>query len=264
MCVTTLGREDNYWLDGITDEQAADETRQFYELTKHFLTAYKGTGKTFVLQHWEGDWMTRFGLPTWNDDSMDPPQEVFGNMIKWLNARQDGVNKARQEFPDSGVHVYHAAEVNRVVRSLKEGKPNMVNRVIPYTHVDLVSYSSYDSIFAALDGQPELFGQCLDMIKANLPESVVFGENSVYLGEFGAPDTEFTEQQMQKVVTNAVRTALEKKCPYIVYWQLYCNEPYPNTKLPNWENKNYRGFWMVRPDGTTNWVYDYFRQLLNE
>ena len=263
MCVTSMGRKDDYWLDGISDEQAADETRQFYELTRHFLTEYEGTGKTFVFQHWEGDWMTRFRLPQWNDDSVDPPQEVFDNMIRWLNARQAGVNQARHEFANAGVEVYHAAEVNRVVRSLKEGRPNMVNRVIPFTTVDMVSYSSYDSIFQTADNQPGLFGECLDFIKANLPPSAVFDEDSVYLGEFGVPENEFTLEQLQAVVRNAVETALDRNCPYIVYWQLYCNEPYPGVELPNWENRNYRGFWMIRPDGTTNWVYKYFQDLIN-
>ena len=206
--------------------------------------------------------MTRFRLPQWNDDNLDPPQAVFDNMITWLNARQAGVNKARQEFPDAGVHVYHAAEVNRVVRSLEEGKPNMVNKVIPFTNIDMVSYSAYDSIFHAVDNQPELFGRCVDFIKANLPASAVFGENSVYLGEFGVPENEFSAEQLQTVVTNSVETALDKNCPYIVYWQLYCNEPLPGVELPNWDNKNYRGFWMIRPDGTKNWVYDYYWDLL--
>jgi hypothetical protein len=39
----------------MTEQQKVDEQKQFYELAKYFLTAYKGTGKTFVLQHWEGE-----------------------------------------------------------------------------------------------------------------------------------------------------------------------------------------------------------------
>ncbi|MCL4194172.1 MAG: hypothetical protein KJZ87_20715, partial [Thermoguttaceae bacterium] len=53
------GRPEHYWRAGVTAEQAADEERQFYELARHFLTAYRGQHKTFVLQHWEGDWAIR-------------------------------------------------------------------------------------------------------------------------------------------------------------------------------------------------------------
>ena len=262
-CVTSLGRNDNYWVDGISQEDARDETRQFYDLTKYFLTTYQGTGKTFVFQHWEGDWMTRFRHKKWSDENVYPKQFVFDNMIKWLNARQAGVNKAREECGQNGVRVFHAAEVNRVVKSMLEGKPNMVNKVIPFTNVDLVSYSAYDSIFAVAENKDDLFGPAIDFIKANLPPSAAFGDNSVYLGEFGVPENRFTEEQTKKILTNSVQISLEKKCPYIVYWQLYCNEPKPDVKLPSWNNDDYQGFWLIRPDGSKNWVWHYFHDLLN-
>jgi len=263
LCVTSLGRHDGYWVDGVSQEDARDETMQFYELTKHFLTTYQGTGKTFILQHWEGDWMTRARHENQFDENIDPSQFVFDNMIKWLNARQAGVNKAREECGQNGVRVFHAAEVNRVVKSMREGKPNMVNRVIPFTNVDLVSYSAYDSIFSVVEGLDDLFGPALDFIKKNLPPSAVFGDNSVYVGEFGVPENEYTEAQTQKVLANSVRIALDKKCPYIVYWQLYCNEARPDVKVPSWNNDDYRGFWLIRPDGTKTWVWHYFHDLLD-
>ncbi|MBN2376645.1 MAG: hypothetical protein JXD22_09595 [Sedimentisphaerales bacterium] len=261
LCVTSLGRKDDYWLDGITQEDARDETRQFYELTKHFLTTYQGTGKTFVLQHWEGDWMTRMRHKNCFDENVDPKQEVFDNMIKWLNARQAGVNQARAEFGQNNVRVYHAAEVNRVVTSMLKGKPNMVNKVIPFTNVDLVSYSSYDSIFSVIENKGNLLAPAIDFIKKNLPPTAVFGDNSVYLGEFGIPENNFSKEQIEKVLTNSVQTALDKNCPYIIYWQLYCNEPKPGAKLPSWNNNDYRGFWLIRADGTKCWIYDYLSRL---
>ena len=262
LCVTSFGRHDGYWVDGVSQEDARDETQQFYELTKHFLTTYQGTGKTFVLQHWEGDWMTRARHENQFDEDVCASQFVFDNMIKWLNARQAGVNKAREEFGQNGVHVYHAAEVNRVVKSMLEGKSNMVNKVIPFTNVDLVSYSAYDSIFAILVGLDDQLGPAIDYIKKHLPPSAVFGDNSVYLGEFGIPENEYTEEQIKKVLPNSVQVALDKKCPYIVYWELYCNESKPDVKVPSWNNEDYRGFWLIRPDGKKTWVWQYFYDLL--
>jgi len=264
LCVTSMGRMEDYWLDGISQAEEEDETRQFYELTKHFLTTYKNSGKTFILQHWEGDWMTRMRHEEWSDENIDPDPAVFDNMIRWLNARQAGVNKAKKEIGEQDVHVYHAAEVNRVLKSLKEGKPNMVNRVIPFTNIDLVSYSSYDSIFHAKDGKPQVFGDCVEFIKDNLPPSAVFGRDSVYLGEFGVPENEFTQPEILTIIGNATETALEKKCPYIVYWQLYCNEPHPGIIRPSNRNKDFRGFWLIRADGSRSPAYNYFHELLNE
>jgi hypothetical protein len=79
LVVTSLGRDDGYWRNGITAEQIQDEQEQFYELTKHLLTAYKGTGKTFVLQHWEGDWMVRGSF----DGKAEPTPSALANMVAW-------------------------------------------------------------------------------------------------------------------------------------------------------------------------------------
>ncbi len=154
LVVTALGRPDGYWRTGITEQQKVDEQKQFYELAKYFLTAYKGMGKTFVLQHWEGDWMIRGSV----DPKAEPTPMAIKSMIQWLNARQAGVNQARAEVgtvpsahsgqalsapkDQDGVRVYHATEVNRVVDSMKAGVANMVNRVLPHTNLDLVSYTN--------------------------------------------------------------------------------------------------------------------------
>ncbi|MEN6333422.1 MAG: hypothetical protein ABFE01_04120 [Phycisphaerales bacterium] len=260
MVVTSLGRDDGYWRAGIDDEQKKDEQRQFYELAKYLLTRYKNTGKTFVLQHWEGDWMVRGNY----DGNAKPADSAFQNMIEWLNARQAGVDRARAEVGQQGVHVYHAAEVNRVVQSMREGFPNMVNKVLPKTHLDLVSYSAWDAATEHY-ADPNVLRQALDFIAANTPDSSDFGNHNVYIGEFGMPESGYTLDQIRTAVPNAVRTGLDWGCPYVIYWQLYCNEMKdPNAKPPVKSNDAVRGFWLIRPDGTKSWLWDYFHDLLNQ
>ncbi|MCU0918634.1 MAG: hypothetical protein MUC88_29365 [Planctomycetes bacterium] len=268
--VTSLGRDEGYWRKGITAEQEKDEQRQFYELTRHLLTQYRGTGKTFVLQHWEGDWMVRGNFKA----EQEPTPEALANMAKWLNARQAGVNQARQELGQGpptpsvalgnrqrGVHVYHAAEVNLVVRSLRSGFPNVVNRVLPHTKLDLVSYSAWDSATSHYT-DPNVLRQALDFIAAHAPDSADFGARNVYMGEFGMPENVHSLAKVQVAVPNAVRTALDWGCPYVVYWQLYCNElKDPQAHPPVRSNDAVRGFWLIRPDGTKAWTWDYFHDL---
>jgi hypothetical protein len=258
MVVTSLGRDDGYWRNGITDEQKRDEQRQFYELTKHLLTEYKGTGKTFVLQHWEGDWMIRGNF----DAKAEPTPLAIQSMIDWLNARQAGVNQARQEVGEQGVHVYHATEVNLVVQSMRNGSAGVTNRVLPQTQLDLVSYSAWDSATSHY-ADPNVLWDALDFIAANAPDSPAFGSHNVYLGEFGMPENNYSLAQLQTAIPNAVQTGLKWGCPYIVYWQLYCNElKDPKTTPPVKTNDAVRGFWLIRPDGTKSWVWDYFQDLL--
>ncbi len=257
MVVTALGRDDGYWRNDITDEQKKDEQRQFYELAKHLLTQYQGMGKTFVLQHWEGDWMVRGNF----DGNAEPTPQALANMIEWLNARQAGVNQARKEVGQRGVHVYHACEVNRVVQSMRDGFPNMVNKVLPHTKLDLISYSAWDSATEHY-ADPNVLRDALDFIAVHAPDSPDFGNRNVYIGEFGVPENLYSLEQIQTAIPNAVRTGLGWGCPYIVYWQLYCNElKDPSTRPPVKSNDAVKGFWLIRPDGTTSWVWDYLHVL---
>jgi hypothetical protein len=258
MCFS-IGKNAAYWRNGITAEQKLDEQRQFYELTKYLLTTYKGTEKTFILQHWEGDWLIRGNY----DRSVDPTPKAISGMIGWLNSRQKGVNQARKEVGTEGVWVYHAAEINRVVSTMKEGRPNMVDKVLPHTKLDLVSYSAWDAT-AEYSENSQILREALDFISKNIPDSVEFGDRNVYLGEFGMPENNFSPDKIQKVIPGAVETALNWGCPYVVYWQLYCNELKDNKqKPPVHSNDAIRGFWLIRPDGSKAWTWDYFYGLLN-
>ena len=258
MCFST-GRSAGYWRNGITEQQKLDEKRQFYELTKYLLTTYKGTGKTFVLQHWEGDWLIRGNY----DRNSDPTPEAISAMIEWLNARQAGVNQARHEVGQQEVKVYHAAEVNLVVNSMRQDKPNVVNMVLPHTKLDLVSYSAWDATNKHSEN-PELFRKALDFISANMPDSPDFGSRNVYIGEFGMPENKFSSEQIKKVIPQVVQTSLDWGCPYIIYWQLYCNElKNPQKKPPVRSNDAVKGFWLIKPDGSKAWTWHYFSRLLN-
>jgi len=258
MCFS-MAKNASYWRNGITEEQKQDEQRQFYELTKHLLATYKGTSKTFILQHWEGDWLIRGSY----DKNVDPTPEAINGMIDWLNARQEGANRAREEVGQDGVWVYHAAEVNRVVSSMKEGKPNVVNTVLPHTKLDLVSYSAWDATSEHSENS-QMFREALDFIAKNMPDSPDFGNRNVYVGEFGMPENNFSTEQIQKVIPGVVKIALDWGCPYIIYWQLYCNElKDPKQLVPVGSNDAVRGFWLIRPDGSKAWTWKYFYGLLS-
>jgi hypothetical protein len=195
------------------------------------------------------------------DGKAEPTPSALANMVAWLNARQAGVNRARAEIGQQGVHVYHAAEINRVVQSMDSDFPNMVNKVLPHTKLDLISYSAWDSVTARY-ADPNVLRNALDFIAAHAPDSADFGSRNVYLGEFGMPENSYRPEQIQTAVSNAVRTGLDWGCPYIIYWQLYCNElKDPNATPPVTSNDAVKGFWLIRPDGTKSWVWHYFHQL---
>ena len=243
-----------YWRNGISQAQEDQEEEEFYQFTKALLEKYAGTGKTFILQMHEGDWHTRG-----NTDATTPASAtIHANMVKWLNARQRGVTKARNESTAPNVAVYHAAEITVVLNSLNNGQPNMVNEVLPYTNLDLVSYSAYDSSLAAAGGDTQSFLDAVQYIKTMMPDSESYGNNNVYIGEYGVPENNYTQPQIQAVMQNTVDVGLAENCPYIIYWQLYDNELVnQSTPLPVTSNTDVRGFWLKKPDGTTSWHYSY-------
>jgi hypothetical protein len=151
--------------------------------------------KTFVFENWEGDWASRGG----GYDPLKPASELARmSMRKWLAARQAGVTSARDAVlgagdsnipphstlasgggagdsnipPHStlasgggggssgGGNVLYSAEVNLVQESRVGGVPNMINTVIPFVELDMVSYSSYDT-----ESDPVTFRAALEYIQ---------------------------------------------------------------------------------------------------
>jgi len=66
-------------------------------------------------------------------------------------------------------------------------------------------------------------------------------------------------------MTNTVAIGLEENCPYIIYWQVYCNE-FNNTNAtpPVTLNSDVRGFWLIKPDSTKSWHYYYLKSVIDQ
>jgi hypothetical protein len=244
-----FGREDDYWRTGITDRDAADETRQFEELTTYLLKTYQGTGKTFILQTWEGDHAIRGDYT----ETTVPTERAISGMIRWLNARQEGVERGRRAAPVEGCRVYHAAEVNYVAMAM-EGRATVASHVVPHTRCDLYSYSAYDT---CVDGKR--FRATLDYLAAQAPDSAAFGARNVYIGEFGIPENEYGTPASLAATRRTVQEALAWGCPYVVYWQLYDNEC---RRGKSDEPGDCPGFWLIKPSGKKSALWGLMRDLL--
>lgn len=251
------GRPDHYYKNGMTPEQIARESDDFYALTKYLLQTYKGSGKTFVLQNWEGDW-SLIGAGS-NDE---PTQQMIDGMVAWFNARQDGVERARKEFGTEGVMVAHAAEVNLIKRAM-DGKKSVTNDVVPRTHCDLYSTSAYD-----IQENAKSMTAGLNYLAAKAPDSALYGAKNLFVGEFGFPENVLNadggngaRKQITRTRT-ALQAALRWGVRYAVYWELYCNESVrPLEGTP--KNEDMRGFWLIRPDGSKAPTWDYFKKIMN-
>ncbi len=253
-----------------TDDQTEILNRiedEFFNLTKHLLTEYKDREVKFILEMWEGDWTMRGGTSAksrWREDSIpaDAPVRVK-NMIDWVNARQRGVDRARDEILNSKCKVYNAVEVNKVYDGILKGMPTITTDVLPHVKVDMVSWSAYDG--KSEDGLKMYKG--IDYIREYMnPTSYMKGEKVVFIGEIN--EHENRNQRTREYVRNfcdlMMGVYFAQDIPYIFYWELYANEPKTGPKRQDRVRtaEELQGNWLIRPDGSFGWAQEYFSELL--
>lgn len=228
--VYAFSHEEMVWANGFSKDEQATEYKEIYEFTKHLLTTYNGTDKIFYLGHWEGDWHL-----TYRREDELPPTKIQG-MIDWLNTRQKAIDDAKRDTEHERVDVFHYTEVNLVQKGMKGGKC-LVNDVLPKTSVDYVSYSCYDTIYPNMGNVVTALHEALDYIESKLPPKSGIEGKRVFLGEYGyALERTKTAQKQDKYARDVCIAALEWGCPFILYWEMYCNEN-PDGK--------HRGFWLI-------------------
>lgn len=267
-----------------TDSSAIAEENEVYLLTKYLLEKYKDREITFILHNWEGDWIMRGGTGTnarWSRKAGELIKAVDGNresvlvpadsldrinaMAKWFKARQDGVNRARSEAGTGKCKVVHAIEANKVMDS-QQGIPGIVNSVLPLVETDMVSWSCYDG----MDETGLKLYRGIEYIKQYIrPTAYMKGKKVVFLGEIGIPEQRYEGLTEKDPVVRRwdayIGVCLALKVPYLIQWELYCNEPKDeNLRKLNDVRKTeeMRGFWLIRPDGSTGFAASYFNTLL--
>lgn len=237
----------------ITPAQLDAIYKENYDLSLHLLNSYRGSGKTFVLQNWEGDWLS--SIHNGSGYSDNTPIGIT-NFIKYWNVRQKAVNDARKAVK-SDVAVYHMCEVVRVIPGWKENKPSLTRDALPHVTCDLVGYSSYESALV-LDGGAT-FQKSFDYIKQHAKPSEAFGSSNVIVSEIGVPEgTEPYGAAYQDQNAAIVHNLLVAGVPYVLYWNMYDNEcrsdktdcSSDSSYQRNLSANDMAGYWIRRPDGS--------------
>jgi hypothetical protein len=240
------------WQDGYAEDEASREYQQVYELTRYLLDRYRGTGRTFMLGHWEGDWYLH---PGFDRDATPSPIAIQG-MIDWLNTRQRAVDNARRDAgADVNVEVYHYTELNMAQKGMAGGVC-LVNNVLPHVDVDFVSYSCYDTIVPKRFDVSVDLPRALDYIESKMKPKPWIEGKRVFIGEYGFPLEQTKTGERQAELSRAVcEAAVGWGCRYVLYWQIYCNEI---------KNDKHRGFWLIDDKGAKQPFYFWMRDFYGE
>ena len=246
-----------------------EEERQVYELATHLLSTYRERDVTFILQNWEGDWMFRGGARAeWKRGEFPELELRAATFARWIDVRQRAVERARAEAPGARCRVLHAVEVNRVFDSL-EGVATVCTHVLPRVRPDLVSWSCYDGIkLEHRSGDVTAAGiwQGIEIIRhhARTTQTDAQGRAQVYLGEFGVPENKVPPEVTVDVVDGALAAAFALDLPWMVYWELYCNERKNRAETGAAPSRadELNGYWLVRPDGSLGHAAGHLQRVL--
>jgi hypothetical protein len=223
-----------WWHEGFPPEEQKKEYREIYNFVTYLLKAFNGTGKTFFIGHWEGDWHLRPDLHYQTDRNVTP--EAIQGMTDWLNTRQKAVDDAKRDTPHSGVQVFHYTEVNLVTAVSLEGRRSVTNSVLPKTNPDYVSYSTYDSLGDINHALP----RALDYIDSKIrPKAGIKGKR-VFIGEYGFAARFTPEAERDRKSRAVMRVGFEWGCPFILCWQMYNNE---------FKDGKENGYWLIDDQG---------------
>ena len=254
------------WNDPVAVAQSEYDRvqKEFYDLAKELIRSYNGSGKTFVLQNWEGDNELKEALAKVSSDA--GKQTVIDNYISYNNSRQAGIRQARDELLTTDdyadIDVLGALEINYISYPSTEKK--LIDVVVPYSDADLFSFSDWSTSNASLEEDLETY---LTQINKN-PDRA--GENAatyndIYLGEYGRKENYAagapSEEDQFRYSVETAKIAVNKGLRYVCYWSLMCNErKEASTARP--ANDDMQGFWLIKPDGTFTKTFWYYKGLL--
>lgn len=249
---------DAKWGNGVDKKEAKIFYQEMYDLAEYLLTEFSGTGKTFMLGNWEGDWL----LHKKKDRDSVPSQQRIEGMTDWINIRQQAIDDAKKNVKHQNVQLYHYLEVNLVKKAL-EGKASVAYSVLPKTNVDLVSYSSYEAIKDSKKPNIESIRKPLTEIVNYLegqlkPKEKLPFSRRVFIGEYGYHADKKKQQSLkhQYVKSKMVaQVAIELDMPFALIWQMYNNE-YTSDGVS-------KEMSLIDESGQKRWLY-YLHKVYNK
>jgi hypothetical protein len=214
-----------------------DDGKYDYERTRVFRLAYNLINqyphKTFILLNWEGDHQFRAYYDAGQDDPILTAEQKarsgrFG-FLRWIQARTEGVEAARNSSPDADGRVFSALEVNCDSGCGNPGDDSVAAFVGSRVRVDYISYSSWQSLGARYkDPAINLTAQYRSDIRAILAkvnnrvlnDGISYGTKNMIIGEYGFYRDFMGDRNAADSISEMFDAAESSGVSYAIYWQI--------------------------------------------
>ena len=234
----------------LTPAAAAAETAELYGLARYLLQTYQGTGKTFILKNWEGDWAMNQSF----DPYQVPDSTQIAAMTDWLGARHAGVAQARAELAAlTGVRVADAIEFNLPGRA-RWNIPSLLGQVAPAVDSDYLAYSAWESV--TISTSADLRRGLLDDIAFIRAHPAAAGRDLI-ISEYGFRESAYPDSGAR--TAEAAQAFLDAAVPLAFYWGILDNECQNDQPGPP---GTCQGYGLLRQDGERAPAWSALRTLL--
>jgi hypothetical protein len=246
-----------------------EDEEQVRELADYLMKKFKDRDVTFILQNWEGDWMFRDNArKEWLAGDYPGLEKRVAGFARWFQARQNGVNRAREENPESKCRVLHAVEANRVMDSWHD-IPTITSHVLPRINPDMFSWSCYDGLARgkkSFEASAVGIYRGWETIQRYARQRPGGGEIPVMIGEVGLPEQQakLNADEVAAIYGGALAASMALDLDGFYIWQVYCNEiedGIPKDKGV-YTTDELRGYWLLRPDGSHSLTSEYLSSLV--
>lgn len=213
--------------DGITDICSGQNylDPKLYDATTIFrikseyrdLASYLGSNfpnKTFLIGHWEGDNAVYCGSSyDYNNRSCPQSAKNIEGLIRWLNARADGIKMSKSK------NVWSVVEFNSVRNLQGRELPSVLNNVIPRVNADYFSYSAYESTsqFDFTDKDVEKIAEDIALIRKILADRGR-NPNNLIIGELGFSHGK--RKETREKLEKALQTIPDSSVNRVFIWNL--------------------------------------------
>ncbi|MCL1902876.1 MAG: hypothetical protein FWF94_00475 [Oscillospiraceae bacterium] len=206
-------KDSSEWYNGFNEHEKETVIFNYYNAAKYLLEEYPE--KTFIMQNWESELKMEIVLC---DNKVTIPEEkerAYKGYIEYLEARHEGILKARNEIGNIKGNVYSAVELIWISKPFDFKLINFLNK---HKLGDYISYSMASDL--SVVGDNDRMQQFLQNIKT-LKDKL--NGQGFYIGEIGFSESEFGDFQNDTVMMY-IKAAIDMGAAYSVIWQMYCNE----------------------------------------